>query len=301
MTGGSFKMGYRFQRYWDTPMALAFFCGELGAGLFVVSMFFAPLQGMVIGMLLACLGKPFFHLTHMGVPAKSWRAILRPDRSWISRGLLAIVVFTGAAGLHLLDWAYDIYAVALGATPLAEVLGLLIMVVAGLSALVIMTYQGFAMAHSSAIALWSTGLMPIASLIYALLGGLATNYLIVHAFGLGGFWPNDGFTLTIVIGAAIALVIVLSLLHAAWHGSSGGRQSAELLIRGQYSRPFVGLVIVVGLLMPMTLGFALEPGLFASAVICACILTGYLAFRILMFKAAVFEPILNLAERIARP
>ena len=31
IVGDSFQVGYRFQRYWDTPMANAFFFGELGA------------------------------------------------------------------------------------------------------------------------------------------------------------------------------------------------------------------------------------------------------------------------------
>lgn len=301
MTGGSFKMGYRFQRYWDTPMALAFCCGELGAGLFLVSLIGNGASGMFVGMLIVCLGKPAFHLTHMGVPAKSWRAVLRPDRSWISRGLIAIIVFAGAGGLHILDQVFGVYAAVLGDTPLAATASLLVIILAGLSALVIMTYQGFAMAHSSAIALWSSGLMPVASLVYALLGGLAASGLIAQTLEFGVSWSHETLGAMIAGAAAVALVIVLSLLHAAWHGSKGGRQSAELLIRGPYARPFVGLVMVAGLLLPMALTFALQPGLFASAMIAASVLTGYLAFRILMFKAAVFEPILDLASRIARP
>ena len=49
-------------------------------------------------------------------------------------------------------------------------------VVAG--ALVVATYQGFAMSHSSAIALWSTAMMPFASLLYAITGGTALVFLL---------------------------------------------------------------------------------------------------------------------------
>ncbi|KAA3628643.1 MAG: nitrite reductase, partial [Proteobacteria bacterium] len=89
IVGDSFKVGYRFQRYWDTPMANAFFFGELGAGFFFVSLLVGFVPGMAVGILLTCVLKTYFHISHMGVPPKAWRAIIRPDRSWISRGILA--------------------------------------------------------------------------------------------------------------------------------------------------------------------------------------------------------------------
>jgi len=73
-------------------MASAFFFGELGAGLFFVSLLLESAQGMLAGLLITGLLKTYFHLSHMGVPKKSWRAILRPDRSWISRGLIGMSV-----------------------------------------------------------------------------------------------------------------------------------------------------------------------------------------------------------------
>ena len=101
LVGNSFKLGYRFQRYWDTSMALAFFSAEAGAGLFVVSACFGLTLGMLVGLLLVATLKPYFHLAHMGVPSKSWRAITRPDRSWISRGVIGIALLIGFGALHL--------------------------------------------------------------------------------------------------------------------------------------------------------------------------------------------------------
>ena len=86
-SGDTLKVGYRFQRHWDNSMAYAFFCAELGAGLYFVSMLLGSMIGMIAGLVVVSTGKPYFHLAHMGVPGKSWRAMLRPDRSWISRGL----------------------------------------------------------------------------------------------------------------------------------------------------------------------------------------------------------------------
>ncbi len=77
-SGDSFVLGYRFQSYWDFHMATAFFFGELGAGLFLVSLYFGFVPGMVLGLLCTGVGKPYYHMSHMGVPMKSWRAIMRP-------------------------------------------------------------------------------------------------------------------------------------------------------------------------------------------------------------------------------
>ena len=57
MVGDSFRVGYRFQRHWDTSMANAFFCGELGGGTFFVSMLHGFVTGMVLGRLLTGCGK----------------------------------------------------------------------------------------------------------------------------------------------------------------------------------------------------------------------------------------------------
>ena len=102
-SGDSFQLGYRFQSYWDFHMATAFFFGELGAGLFLVSLYYGFVPGMVAGLLCTGVGKPYYHMSHMGVPMKSWRAILRPDRSWISRGLISIVIFVPCGALVVLD------------------------------------------------------------------------------------------------------------------------------------------------------------------------------------------------------
>ena len=168
MVGDSFRLGFRFQRHWDVSMASAFFCGELGAGLFLVSMLCGSVPGLVLGLLITGIGKPLFHLTHMGVPGKSWLAIARPDRSWTSRGLIAIVVFSGAGALHAI----------LAISGNSGRFDIALQVLAGAAALVVMTYQGFAMAHSSAIALWSTAMMPFSSLLYALTGGVIMTLLL---------------------------------------------------------------------------------------------------------------------------
>lgn len=287
IVGDSFAVGYRFQRYWDTPMANAFFFGELGAGLFFVSLLCGFTGGMVAGLLVTGVLKTWFHLSHMGVPAKSWRAILRPDRSWVSRGLIGIVCLMVFGGLHVLvAWS--------GAPGGAPAVALGLKLAAAAAALVVMTYQGFAMSHSTAISLWSTGLMPVSSLVYAATAGV----MLVLAGGWNGFLADaPGLRSTLGTAALLGLlaiaVVLVSLLHAAHHGSPGGRKSVELLTRTWFAKWFYGAVIGAGLALPVLL-LAAAGGSFGALLLAAAgVLAGYYAFRVLIFKAGVFEPIMN--------
>jgi formate-dependent nitrite reductase membrane component NrfD len=282
MVGDNFRLGYRFQRHWDWAMASAFFCGELGAGLFVVSMIFENAPGLVLGLLVTGIGKPIFHLTHMGVPEASWRAILRPDRSWTSRGLIALMVFIGAGTLH----AIDVY---LGhALPL----GMVFQVLAAAAALGVMTYQGFAMSHSTAIALWNTAMIPALSLLYALTGGMAVILVLLPGSSLGGALP-------LAQGLLLAdLIMLLCMVHAAYHGSPGARLSAQLLVKGLYTKWFLGVVVAAGLLLPLALLSLGSGAMMLRLAAAAGVLAGFYAFRVLIFKAGVYEPVMTFASPV---
>ncbi len=280
MVGDNFRLGYRTQRHWDVSMAAAFFCGELGAGLFLVSMLCGLAPGMILGLLIKSIGKPFFHLTHMGVPGKSWRAILRPDRSWTSRGLIASIVFVGAGILHTTN------VMTAGAVPL----GGLLPWVAGAAAMVVMTYQGFAMSQSSAIALWNTAMIPFAGLLYGLTGGAALALLLT---GGGAASRLNDLTMALLLAD---LMMMLGLLYGAYHGGPGGRLSAELLCRTYYAKWFHGVVLAVGILLPFA-ALWLGGGAPISRLVAAiAVLAGFFAFRVLIFKAGVYEPVMHFSN-----
>lgn len=280
-------------------MAAAFFCCEMGAGLFMLSQYFGFTLGMWVGLLFAGVGKPYFHLAHMGVPSKAWRAMLRPDRSWISRGLIGIMLFVGAGFVYLLQLEYALLTNLFGAS-LGGMLTEAARIVAFAAGVVVMAYQGFAMAHSSSFALWNTGLMPISSLAYSVTAGL----VVLLALGWDGFLAQQpqlqqwlvNFTLIMLL---VDLCIIMSLLHGAYHGTTGGRQSVTLLLQGNYSKAFIGLVIVVGLLLPALLLWLVGAN-YATVVLSAvAVLAGFFAYRVLVFKAALYEPILTFKPRTA--
>ena len=293
IVGDSFALGYRFQRYWNASMASAFFFGELGAGLFIVSMFYGVVPGMIAGLVATGILKAYFHLAHMGVPGNSWRAIMRPDRAWISRVIIAIAVFVVFGVAHVLLEVGGIFGFELavgGALPQA------IKTIAVLAALGVLLYHGFLISHSSAISLWSTGLMPVVSIIYALLGGAA----VTAALGWNGLAVavSDAMlslhALTLILLAALA-VVLFSLMYAGLNGSPGARVSVNLLLKGPFARFFVPLVIGIGLALPLALLLWAPATDVTSLIVAAAVLVGYYAFRVYIFKAGVYDPIMSFA------
>jgi formate-dependent nitrite reductase membrane component NrfD len=290
IVGDSFQVGVRFQRYWDTSMANAFFCGELGAGLFFVSFLYDFVTGMVAGLLITGIFKSYFHMAHMGVPMKSWRAISRPDRSWISRGLMAIVFYLGFGTAHCLILAFDLET----AWGLGTAAGNLVQLLAACAALVVMTYQGFAMSHSTAISLWNTALMPVSSLTYALTGGA----ILTMALGWNSLFAElpqgreslaNGVLLLLLIDA----IVLASILYSANNRSRGGKVSALLLLTGAYRKVFLSLVVGAGLILPALILWVV-PGNFIAVLLAAVsVLAGYYSYRVLIFKVGVFEPMMS--------
>ena len=295
IVGDSLVLGYRFQRYWDDAMARAFFFGELGAGLFLVGALYNSVICMVVGVCITAILTTYFHLSHMGVPGRSWRAILRPDRSWISRGAISIVLFTGAALLHILLNGFGL-AEWLGGGALVNGIAGLVKIASILLALFVMMYHGFAISDSTAISFWNTGLMPISSLAYSALGGMVLSLNLNPAAGAAGaryLPPAHSASLVLVVVAAI---IVLALLQGAKRGSPGAKKSLFLLTRdGPYVKWFYGLVIGAGFVLPFLLLALLPESRVISFLVALAVLSGYYTFRVLVFKVGLYDPIISFA------
>ena len=296
IVGDSLALGYRFQRHWNQSMANAFFFGELGAGMFLAAFLYGSLVGMIVGVLITAILKTYFHLSHMGVPGRAWRAILRPDRSWISRGAISIVFFTGAAVLYI----------ALGRLGLLEALGLadsafgrgllwVVQLAAVVFAIVVMVYHGFAIADSSAISFWNTGLMPVSSFSYSFFSGLVVTMNLdpqAGAEAVGMMPPIHGAAL---IALVLTTVILAAMLQAANRGAPGARMSQRLLLReGPYVKAFYGLVVLAGLVLPFALLLA-QPSRIGALLIAVGVLAGYYTFRTLVFKVGLYDPIISFA------
>jgi formate-dependent nitrite reductase membrane component NrfD len=297
IVGDSLVLGYRFQRHWDLSMANAFFCGELGAGLFLVGLLYGSVISMIVGVSITAILKTYFHLSHMGVPGRSWRAMLRPDRSWISRGAISIVIFSGAAILHILLSGFGVLdTLGFGDSAAASGFTWIVKIGATAAAMFVMTYHGFAIADSTSISFWNTGLMPISSFSYSALGGLVIAMNLdpgtASATGTSILSPVHSASLLAVIVTAI---IVLALLQGANRASPGAKMSLRLLTRqGPYVKWFFGLVLIVGLVVPFML--LLAPGSWIGEFLTAVsVLVGYYTFRLLVFRVGLYDPPISFA------
>jgi DMSO reductase anchor subunit len=239
---------------------------------------------MIIGLIPVATGKPYFHLAHMGVPMRSWRAILRPDRSWISRGLLGLSALIAIGGLLVLCL---LFGEQLGIAPDSALVQAL-RVLAGAFAILTMTYQGFAMSHSTAIAIWNSAIMPLSSFLYSLAVGAGIALFIVPSQIAANLVELQ---LMLLLSLAIAH---LMLLHAGWHGSPGARTSVELLLQTPYTKWYLGLTIVAGILLPALLLWQFPASSFIYLVSAVAVVLGFLCWRILIFKIGVFEPIMSM-------
>ncbi len=288
----NFVMGFRTQTEWRWLIPLAFFLGGLGGGLFMISLVTGYTAGALVGLLIAVVGKGAAHFAYLGNPLRFWRAVMKPQTSWISRGIIAMI---GLAVFGTL-WVAMKAGVIGGADS-----GLLtvIAVLAGISAAVVMAYDGFVIATPPSIPLWHSALMPILAATYSLLGG-TTLALVMAANQVGEHEVVPTSTLhtmeLVLVGFNFALLVVL--LTVAWSASATARESVVLLL-SKYSVPFVGGVIFVGLGLTTVLALTIEEGSSALLFLAACGLIGDLLMWFTILNIGVFQPI-NPRARFAR-
>lgn len=285
LVGDEFELGYRRQDYWGWKIALAFFFGEVGAGFFFVSAFYDFLLGMFVGWLMVSVCKPAALFMHLGQPFRAWRAIMGLGHSWISRGLAASVLYTGFGAIHMLNQSFKF---------LPESTSTLVFTVAMLSCIGVMIYLGFVLSYSPSIPLWDTGLMPVISLTYGLLGGVT----LVLLFGYSGFLAKSPETIKLLKALELGLVlfcgvILVSFLHGASYGSDAGRKSVMLLLKEDFAKWFIPAVFIVGIVFTALLIQLAPVSLAVLMAIAVAELIGDIGLKILLFKAGTYQPALS--------
>ncbi len=285
IVGEEFQLGYRHQDVWGWKIALAFFFGEVGAGLFFISAFFGFLKGMFIGWLMVSVCKPTALFLHLGVPIRFWRAIMGLKNSWISKGLFASVLFTGFGAIHMLN----LYRPFLG-----EGLSELVLWISIIACFWVIIYLGFVLSYSPSIALWNSGLMPVISLTYGLLGGITMTLL----FGHNSFLLDMPEVLRMLKYLEFGLVlfcgvILVSFLHGAAYMSNAGRRSVILLLKERYAPWFIFFVLIVGFAMTGVLILVGPVSLGVLLAVAVAELIGDVALKLLLFKTGLYEPVLT--------
>ncbi|MBI2918590.1 MAG: polysulfide reductase NrfD [Chloroflexi bacterium] len=285
VTADKWVVGYRTQREWAWLISIAFFLGGIGAGLFILSTFLDFIVGAVVGLLVVAVGKGTAHLLYLGHPERAWRALMRPQTSWISRGLILVVVFVVFGTLSLVAGDSAVGDVFAG--------------VAVAAALGVAVYSGFVLAYSPAISFWNTALLPLLFLLYSFLGGIALTFVLYP-------WHNQAVAgarevlETAEVGLVLtALLFVVVYLATMFYGALPSRQAVRNLVRGRLATLFLLGVVGVGLLMPLAVALAVRFGgveaatgawlLVGSGLLELC---GGLLFRYCLLRGGVFFPLI---------
>jgi formate-dependent nitrite reductase membrane component NrfD len=280
-----FGFGYYRQLYWNWLIGSAFFLGGIGGATFLLSMLTGFRPGMIFGYLVVVAGKNTAHLLFLGRPERFWRAAMRPDRSWIARGIWAtgVLAVSGFICLlpqgHFAGWVVP--AAVLSAARIAAMA----------SAFFIMFYDGFVMNSSPAIAFWNSKMLPLLILMYASLGGTTISLALRELLGV-----EDPARAMLSQAEQILLVANFLLLAgylarmSRW--SPAAKETVRMLLRGAYARVFLGLVVAVGLFATMLLSIAHHAvgGPLLVVLIALSELTGDFALVMVLLKSGLFSP-----------
>lgn len=298
-----FKLGTRTQSEWgfggrrkwrDGSLLLAFFFGGIGAGQYVISSWFIDFRfGALVGIIFVAVGKTVAHLIYLGRPSRFYRLFLRPQSSWISRGLTFMVIFVIFAGGYIapeygfpwLPWT----SATLG--------GKIISLVSVVAAFLVMIYDGFLLASCKSIASWHTALIPVLYVTYSLAGGVALTSLTMlsifgSALGVATLVTLDTFLLLTMF--ALVMIYIIDMAGS----TATAKESLRRLTLTRVAISFIGVAIVAGLLMPLVLTFfehlalhgAIATFLFAAAAILE--LAGDLSIRHSILRAGLHAPLL---------
>jgi formate-dependent nitrite reductase membrane component NrfD len=282
-----FMVKYTPQREWieghGIMVAFAMFFGGLSGGLYLASLVFDNLTGMVIAWVLAALAG-LVDMAHLSKRMRFWRMALKPGSSWISRGFILIFLFLGAAGIQILiTWL----------APDANSWELFFKVVGGILAFGVAIYSGFAIGFVGAIKLWNSGLVPILYVVSGLAGGLAVLMLVSL---------NKDTASLVSIGNSMLGALVVDTIFVAvyfWsatYSSVTARDSAVMVMKGKIAPAFWIGVIVIGLIIPIVLvapfSLSQSASTVAFSIAAVCSIIGGIMLRYVILKGGMYSPLL---------
>jgi len=262
---------------------LAEVSGGLGGGLYLVSLYLDSLWGMFVSWSIVVALKGGFHLAYLGKPLRFWRMVLKPQNSWMSRGLIIVFLFIGFGALQLIT-SYLFPGTAWE---------LLFKGLAGITAFGTAMYPGFAMNYVNGIPFWNSALLPILFIVYGILDGFG----IVIAIALSG---GDVNIAAAEVGSRIFLIIsaiILGIyLWSATYVGQAGKYSVKELLRGSVA-PVLWLgVVLCGIAIPIVIviSSSFVGGMSAPLLIggIMCDMIGGLSLKYCLLKGGIYAPLI---------
>ena len=266
---------------------IAFYAGGLGGGLYLVSLYFNSLWGMLISWLIIAVNKGGTHLIYLGKPMRFWRIIAHPQTSWLARGFIFVMSFVvlGAVQL-LLTWQMPGSA--------GEII---FKVLAGIMAFGITLYTGIILKNVKGVPFWNSALLPVLFVLYGIMSGFGLAVIIALNGGdINLAAAETGSRWLLIINA---LLIVVYLWRASVR-ETVGKQSVLEQLHGHSAPIFWTGIVALGIVIPLAIALA---SLISSEIPTALIITGVaceiiggLALRYCVLKAGAYKPLVAKAQ-----
>ena len=208
----------------------------------VYSRFFAPAYGVgffavVLGMI--CL------LFDLGRSDRILAIFLQPTLSFISVGTFALVALLVAAAVMVAVWAFGRDRVPQIAMWVVRIFTI------GIS-FVVMAYTGLLLSSMPGVPLWVSPWIPPLFVVSALSSGIALLICAVLLTGSDGDFKSTLGRLQKIDAALIAgeFALLLLFVGGAYAGHEFAWVAARRLFIGDLAAPFLGFVVILGLLVP---------------------------------------------------
>lgn len=266
---------------------LAFFFTEMGAGLYLVSLFFGFWRGCLAGWLITALPGGGLHMLYLGRPERAWRAFLRPLKSELSRGLIIMALFLGLGALQIapslgpfssLPWHADT---------------MFFRVIMTILCLLVIIHGFMTMNIMASIPFWNSSILPVLS--------LASGIWLGSQLGIGMAVSDKGLLMSLEPVARWSLFVytflILCYLWNAHHATSAVKQSLKTILKGSLAVPFYAGVVLIGLFVPLVITIHVwgsqggsGAGILSLRIICALIGDGML--RYVITKSGRYSPLI---------
>ncbi len=282
---------YTPQREWIERRGVLVWIAEaftsLGAGLYLVSLYFNSLVGMVIAWLIIVALKIPLHVIYFGKPLRFWRTIVPFNNtwrtSWFSRGVTATALFSGIGFIQIcLSYWLPGTAWEVG-----------FKVLAGITVFVVGIYSGFIMSYCRSVPLWNSALLPFLFILF----GVNDGFALIMAVGLGGGQVD----VTAAEAGSRVLLIVCALVIAIYlwnqtYTSTTAKESVLELIRGYLAPVFWIGIIALGIVIPLVISaFSYFTGELTRPLLITAVVFHTLsafALKYCLLKAGVYQPLL---------
>ncbi len=155
----------------------------------------------------------------------------------------------------------------------------------GLIGFLVAIYNGFLIASASGIPFWNDALIPVLWVISASLCAVAILKVLVKNESVTHFLTRAGLVLS--AGVLVSLIALINV--SLYSGIEAAQESAYALFLGPLAPAFWLFVVVIGVLVPMGLGFVLlrKEDRKLALISAICWLIGALALRILVLWAGI--------------